>query len=153
MSTGERFPTHSRAGANSEEKGFNDQQWVLLGLCLEMGTDMTDCLFCRIAAGEIPANLVFSDDRVVAFEDIAPQAPTHIIVIPRRHIPTLLDISDKDQDLIGYMHTVINKIAHEKSLSEDGFRLVTNCKKSAGQEVFHIHIHMLGGRSFGWPPG
>ena len=114
---------------------------------------MSECLFCKIAAGEIPAKIVFEDDRVVAFEDINPEAPVHILIIPRKHIPTVLDMTHEDQELVGYMHVVANKIAAEKSLVEDGFRLVTNCKESAGQVVSHIHIHMLGGRKFGWPPG
>ncbi len=114
---------------------------------------MSECLFCKIAAGEIPAKIVFNDDRAVAFEDINPEAPIHIIIIPRKHIPTVLDLTDEDQELVGYLYTVANQIAAEKSLTEDGFRLVTNCKKAAGQEVFHLHIHMLGGRNFGWPPG
>jgi histidine triad (HIT) family protein len=117
------------------------------------GSGMSDCLFCKIAAGEIPAKIVFEDERVVAFEDIQPQAPIHILIIPRKHIPTLLDLDEEDQELLGYMHLVANHIAGEKSLAESGFRLVTNCKESAGQLVFHIHIHLLGGREFGWPPG
>ena len=114
---------------------------------------MSECLFCRIAAGEIPAKIVFDDENVVAFEDINPQAPIHIVIIPRKHIPTVLDLTDEDQELVGHLHMVANQIAAEKSLADDGFRLVTNCKKSAGQEVFHIHMHMLGGREFSWPPG
>ena len=114
---------------------------------------MSECLFCRIAAGEIPAKLVFNDEKVVAFEDIKPQAPTHIIIIPRKHIPTVLDLDEEDRELVGHMHIVANQIAAEKSLTQNGFRLVTNCKKSAGQEIFHLHMHMLGGRDFGWPPG
>jgi histidine triad (HIT) family protein len=114
---------------------------------------MSECLFCRIAAGEIPAKIVFNDEKVVAFEDIKPQAPIHIIIIPRKHIPTVLDMGEDDRELVGYMHIIANQIAAEKSLTQDGFRLVTNCKKSAGQEIFHLHIHMLGGRDFGWPPG
>jgi histidine triad (HIT) family protein len=114
---------------------------------------MSECLFCRIAAGEIPAKIVFNDEKVVAFEDIKPQAPIHIIIIPRKHIPTILDLDEEDRELVGHMHLVANQIAAEKSLTQDGFRLVTNCKKSAGQEIFHLHIHMLGGRAFGWPPG
>jgi histidine triad (HIT) family protein len=114
---------------------------------------MSECLFCRIAAGEIPAKIVFNDEKVVAFEDIKPQAPIHIIIIPRKHIPTVLDLDEEDRELVGHMHLVANQIAAEKSLTQDGFRLVTNCKKSAGQEIFHLHIHMLGGRAFGWPPG
>lgn len=114
---------------------------------------MSECLFCRIAAGEIPAKIVFNDEKVVAFEDIEPQAPIHIIIIPRKHIPTVLDLDEEDRELVGHIHLVANQIAAEKSLTQDGFRLVTNCKKSAGQEIFHLHIHMLGGRAFGWPPG
>lgn len=114
---------------------------------------MSECLFCRIAAGEIPAKIVFNDEKVVAFEDIKPQAPTHIIIIPRKHIPTVLDLDEEDRELVGHMHIIANQIAAEKSLTQNGFRLVTNCKKSAGQEIFHLHIHMLGGRDFGWPPG
>jgi histidine triad (HIT) family protein len=114
---------------------------------------MSECLFCKIASGEIPARIVFNDERVVAFEDIKPQAPIHIIIIPRKHIPTVLDLDEDDRELVGHIYLVANQIAAEKSLTQDGFRLVTNCKKSAGQEIFHLHIHMLGGRNFGWPPG
>ena len=114
---------------------------------------MSKCLFCKIAAGEIPAEIVFEDERVVAFEDIKPHAPTHILIIPKKHIPTVLDLTDEDQELVGYLHIVANQIAAGRSLTKDGFRLVTNCKKSAGQEVFHLHIHLLGGRDFRWPPG
>ena len=114
---------------------------------------MSECLFCKIAAGEIPAKIVFEDDRVLAFEDIKPQAPTHVLIIPRKHIPTVLDLTDEDQELVGYLHMVANQIAAQRSLTEDGFRLVMNCKRAAGQEVFHLHLHLLGGRDFGWPPG
>ena len=114
---------------------------------------MSECLFCKIASGEIPVEIAFEDDKVMAFEDINPQAPVHVIIIPKKHIPTVLDLTDGDQELVGYMHIVTNQIAAERSLTEEGFRLVTNCKKSAGQEVFHLHMHMLGGRTFGWPPG
>lgn len=114
---------------------------------------MSECLFCKIAAGEIPAKIVFSDERVVAFEDIEPQAPTHVLIMPRKHIDTVLDLTDEDQELVGYLHIVANKVAIERSLDEDGFRLVTNCKQAAGQEVLHLHLHLLGGRRFRWPPG
>ena len=90
---------------------------------------------------------------MIAFEDINPQAPVHVIIIPRKHIPTVLDLTDEDQELVGYMHTVANQVAADKLLTEAGFRLVTNCKKSAGQEIFHLHIHMLGVRDLNWPPG
>lgn len=114
---------------------------------------MSECLFCKIASGEIPAEIAFEDKKVIAFEDVNPQAPVHIVIIPKKHIPTILDLTDADQELVGYMHTVANQIATEKSLDKDGFRLVTNCKQSAGQTVFHLHIHLLGGRDFRWPPG
>ncbi len=114
---------------------------------------MSECLFCRIASGEIPAKIVFEDKRVMAFEDINPQAPVHVVIIPKKHIPTVLDLTGADQELVGYMHTVANQIATGKSLAENGFRLVTNCKQSAGQTVFHLHMHLLGGRDFNWPPG
>ncbi len=114
---------------------------------------MSECLFCKIAAGEIPAKVVFQDERVMAFEDINPQAPVHVIIIPRKHIPTVLDLTDADREIVGYMHTAAKQIATDKSLTENGFRLVINCGKSAGQEVFHLHIHMLSGRDFSWPPG
>ncbi|MGQ9608636.1 MAG: histidine triad nucleotide-binding protein [bacterium] len=112
-----------------------------------------DCLFCKISDGKIPAKIVFSDEKAVAFEDINPQAPIHIIIIPRKHISTVLDIKDEDHDLMGYLYKVASQIAVDKKIEEDGFRLVINCNKSAGQEIFHVHIHMLGGREFGWPPG
>lgn len=112
-----------------------------------------DCLFCKISDGKIPAKIVFSDEKSVAFEDINPQAPIHIIIIPRKHISTVLDIKDEDHDLMGYLYKVASQIAVDKKIEEDGFRLVINCNKSAGQEIFHVHIHMLGGREFGWPPG
>lgn len=112
-----------------------------------------DCLFCKIADGKIPAKIVFNDEKIVAFEDINPQAPIHVIIIPRKHIPTVLDIENEDFDLMGYLYKVASKIAVDKNIDEDGFRLVINCNRSAGQEIFHIHIHMLGGREFGWPPG
>ncbi|MFC1716261.1 histidine triad nucleotide-binding protein [Candidatus Poribacteria bacterium] len=114
---------------------------------------MSECLFCKIASGEIPAKIVFEDEKVMAFEDINPQAPVHVVIIPKKHIPTILDLTGADQELVGYIHTVANQIAAEKSLAENGFRLVTNCKRSAGQTVFHLHTHLLGGRDFGWPPG
>jgi histidine triad (HIT) family protein len=114
---------------------------------------MSDCLFCRISNGQIPAKIVYQDDKAMAFEDIHPEAPIHVIIIPKKHIPTALDITDEDQDIMGYLYLVAKKIAINKSLTKDGFRLVVNCGKSGGQEILHIHIHMLGGRLFSWPPG
>jgi len=114
---------------------------------------MVDCLFCKIADGQIPAKIEFQDDLAVAFHDINPQAPIHIIIIPRKHIPTIFDITKDDREITAHLYDVANEIAKGRELVDDGFRLVINYGKSAGQEIGHIHIHMLGGRIFGWPPG
>lgn len=111
------------------------------------------CLFCKIIDGEIPAKKVYEDDEIFAFEDINPTAPVHILVIPKKHIETLNDIKEKDEKLIGKIYTKIGEIAKEKGIAEDGYRVVANCNKDAGQEVFHIHFHLLGGRKFLWPAG
>ena len=113
----------------------------------------SDCIFCKIAQGEIPSNRVFEDDDVVAFHDLNPQAPTHILVIPKKHIATLLDAEDADTELLGSLQQAAVAIAREQGLDRGGFRLVTNCGEGAGQSVFHIHVHLLGGRSLSWPPG
>ncbi len=114
---------------------------------------MSDCLFCKIAAGEIPSEFVYEDDELVAFLDINHQAPHHILIIPRRHIETVLDLTDDDAGLIGRMILAAGKIARELGLSERGYRLLFNCKQDGGQEVYHIHLHLLGGRRMTWPPG
>ena len=112
-----------------------------------------NCLFCRIAAGEIPAKKVHEDGDVVAFHDINPQAPTHVLVIPRRHIAMLNDLSDADTAAIGTTIVRASEIARELRLHDDGYRIVVNNGEGAGQTVFHIHVHVLGGRHFSWPPG
>ena len=112
-----------------------------------------DCLFCKILSGEIPAELVYESDTAVAFRDINPQAPTHVLVIPRRHISTINDIGEDDQAMIGSLFTAAKKIAEQEGIAEDGYRAVMNCNEGAGQSVFHIHLHVLGGRPMGWPPG
>ena len=112
-----------------------------------------NCLFCRIIAGEIPAKKVHEDADVVAFNDINPQAPTHVLVIPRKHIPMLNDLTDADTATIGTTIVRAADIARNLHLHEDGYRLVVNSGEGAGQTVFHIHVHILGGRPFGWPPG
>ncbi len=112
-----------------------------------------DCLFCKIIEKKIPAKIVYEDERVLAFEDIGPQAPVHILVIPKKHIATSLDIEEADNELIGYMYQTANKLAKENGIADSGFRLVMNCHADAGQTVFHIHLHMLGGRPMQWPPG
>jgi len=111
------------------------------------------CLFCNIAQKKIPATLVYEDDDVVAFEDLNPQAPTHVLVIPRKHIATLNDVQPEDAELIGKVILAAKKIAKESGHAEGGYRLVLNCNKEAGQTVFHIHCHLLGGRAMHWPPG
>lgn len=116
-------------------------------------TERDDCIFCKIVNGQIPTKKVYEDDRVIAFEDISPQAPVHFLIIPKNHIPTLNDLELSDAALIGEMMLAAVKISREKSINEDGYRIVFNCNKNAGQAVFHIHMHLLGGRMFGWPPG
>ena len=111
------------------------------------------CLFCEIVAGRIPARMVHSDEQMVAFHDIRPQAPTHILVIPRRHITSLLDLSPEDDGLTGALVRRARDIAREMGFDERGFRLVMNCGDDAGYSVYHIHLHLLGGRQLGWPPG
>ena len=112
-----------------------------------------DCLFCKIVAGEIPADLVYESETAVAFRDINPQAPTHILVIPRKHIATINDIGEGDEATIGSLYTAAKEIAAQEGIAEDGYRAVMNCNEGAGQTVFHIHLHVLGGRPMGWPPG
>lgn len=111
------------------------------------------CLFCRIASGEITAKKVYEDDQVVAFHDINPQAPTHVLVIPRKHIATLDALTDADAMTVGTLVTRTAALARELHLESDGYRIVANNGEAAGQTVFHIHFHLLGGRNFGWPPG
>jgi histidine triad (HIT) family protein len=110
------------------------------------------CLFCKITAGEIPSKKVFEDDRTYAFRDINPQAPTHILVVPRKHIASLAEVDAEDQELLGYLHLVAARIASDEGLS-GGFRTVINTGNDGGQTVDHLHIHLLGGRSMHWPPG
>ena len=113
----------------------------------------TDCLFCKISQGEIPAKLVYEDELVVAFNDINPQAPQHFLLIPRKHIRTTLDLSEEDAALIGHIYLVAGKIATQFGFAEEGFRVVNNCNEGGGQVVWHLHFHLLGGRQMGWPPG
>lgn len=111
------------------------------------------CLFCKIIAGTIPAAFVHQDEDVVAINDINPQAPTHVLIIPRRHIPTLNDLTPEDDPLVGAMTRAAAAIAKNRGLSDRGYRTVFNCNSEAGQSVFHIHLHLLGGRRMTWPPG
>ena len=114
---------------------------------------MSDCLFCKIVDGDIPSNVVFENESVLAFRDINPQAPTHILIIPRRHISTINDIAADDRETVGSLFTAAKEIAGAENLTESGYRVVMNCGEGAGQSVFHIHLHLLGGRGLGWPPG
>src|SRR5262245_22996440 len=111
------------------------------------------CVFCEIAEGRIPARMVASDDRLLAFHDANPQAPTHVLVIPRRHVTSLLELQAGDDALAGAMVRKARDLARELGLGERGFRLVFNCGDDAGYSVYHIHLHLLGGRQLGWPPG
>jgi histidine triad (HIT) family protein len=112
-----------------------------------------DCLFCRILDGDIPADIVYESETGIAFRDINPQAPTHIVIIPRRHIATINDINADDHEIVGSLYTAARTIAQQEGFSKKGYRTVMNCNKAAGQTVFHIHLHLLGGRVFTWPPG
>jgi histidine triad (HIT) family protein len=114
---------------------------------------MSDCLFCRIRDGQIPAKVVFRDEACLAFEDINPQAPLHVLVIPLKHIPTLNDVTVDDREVVGHLHRVAAKLAREGGYADSGYRTVMNCNGDAGQTVFHIHLHVLAGRHLAWPPG
>jgi histidine triad (HIT) family protein len=114
---------------------------------------MDDCIFCKIIAGDIPADIVYQDEHVLAFRDLNPKAPTHALVISRRHISTLNDLTDDDAELIGRMHLAARTVAEQDGIAESGYRTVFNCNEAAGQTVFHIHLHVMGGRRMTWPPG
>lgn len=106
-------------------------------------------IFSKIIQGEIKADIVYQDDQVTAFRDIEPQAPTHVLIVPNKEIPTVNDIVSEDEQLIGHMFTVAKKVAHLEGVAEDGYRLLINCNRDAGQEVFHLHMHLFGGRRLG----
>ena len=114
---------------------------------------MINCVFCKIAHGKIAAEVVYKNDRIIAFRDINPQAPIHILIIPRKHIATINDLTTADKDIIGEIFLIAKEIANTENLSERGYRLVFNCNREAGQAVYHIHLHLLGGRRMNWPPG
>lgn len=113
----------------------------------------SDCLFCKIIHGDIDAKIVYEDDAVLAFSDINPQAPTHVLVVPRKHIATINDLEDDDAPIVGALFLAARRIAKDKDVHESGYRVTMNCREGAGQSVFHIHLHLLGGRPFSWPPG
>lgn len=114
---------------------------------------MSDCLFCKIIAGEIPCDKVYEDERILAFNDIDPQAPVHFLVIPKEHIKSANDISSENSSVIAYIYEAIAKIAKEKGIADKGYRIVNNCGEHGGQTVGHLHFHVLAGRNIGWPPG
>jgi histidine triad (HIT) family protein len=114
---------------------------------------VADCLFCKIVRNEIPAKLVFEDEDVVAFDDINPQAPVHVLVVPRRHIPSLNDLTPGDDALVGKMSRIAAQIAKDRGVAEPGWRSVVNVNREGGQLVFHVHMHCMGGRPMFWPPG
>jgi histidine triad (HIT) family protein len=111
------------------------------------------CLFCEIAAGRRPSRMIHEDDRLVAFHDVRPQAPTHVLVVPRKHLASLTDLAPEDDGLLGAMVRAARDLAQRLGLAERGFRLVMNCGHDAGYSVYHIHLHLLGGRPLAWPPG
>jgi diadenosine tetraphosphate (Ap4A) HIT family hydrolase len=113
----------------------------------------SDCLFCRIAAGEVPATRVHEDDLVVAIRDVAPRAPTHILLMPRRHIGSAADLTDADAPVVGRLFAAAADIARSEGIAEAGYRLVSNVGRWGGQSVEHLHVHLMGGRAFDWPPG
>ena len=112
-----------------------------------------DCLFCKILAGEIPADIIYESETAIAFRDINPQAPTHVLIIPRQHIATINDIQAEDHAVIGSLFSAAREIAKQEGFSDEGYRAVMNCNEAAGQTVFHVHLHLLGGRGLSWPPG
>lgn len=112
---------------------------------------MSDCLFCKIISKQIPAKIVYEDEKALAFEDINPQAPVHILIIPKEHIPDITKV--KSTEIVGYLHKIANKLAEEKGISDTGYRLVINFGPHAGMAVHHLHLHLLGGRPLSWPPG
>ena len=114
---------------------------------------MENCMFCKIATGEIPSNIVYQDENVVAFVDINPQAPKHILLIPRKHIASMADLTLDDGPILAQLFITAHKVAHQMNIDESGYRLVSNVGPDAGLMVFHLHIHLLGRRKFGWPPG
>lgn len=112
-----------------------------------------DCLFCKMVQGEIKPDTLYEDDHVLAFRDINPQAPVHFLVVPKQHIATLNDLEDKHAELIGLMYLAAKKIANEQGIADGGYRSLINCNSDAGQTVWHVHLHVLGGRTLTWPPG
>lgn len=114
---------------------------------------MSDCIFCKIVNKELPAEIAYEDDKVLAFKDLSPQAPTHLLIIPKKHISTMNDIQEEDAALVGHIKLTAAKLAKDLGFAEAGYRVVMNCNEDGGQTVYHIHLHLLAGRSLAWPPG
>jgi len=114
---------------------------------------MTNCLFCKLVAGDIPPDTVYEDDDVLVFRDVNPQAPLHVLAVPKQHIATINDLDAEHAGLVGKLYLAAQKVAQQEGVAEAGYRTVMNCNAQAGQTVFHIHLHILGGREMGWPPG
>jgi len=114
---------------------------------------MSDCIFCKIVAGEIPADKVYESDTVIAFRDIEPQAPKHLLVIPKRHVATLNDLDEGTVGLVGELYLAAKQVAADEGVAESGYRTLINCNEDGGQDVFHVHLHLMAGRRMGWPPG
>ncbi len=112
-----------------------------------------DCLFCNILAGDVPAEIIYESDTVIAFRDINPRAPMHVLIVPREHISTINDIDTEHEAIVGSLFTAARDIAAQEGVSEEGYRAVMNCNSDGGQSVFHLHLHVLGGRMLTWPPG
>ncbi|MFQ6004612.1 MAG: histidine triad nucleotide-binding protein [Woeseia sp.] len=112
-----------------------------------------DCLFCKFVSGELETDVIYETEKVFVFRDINPQAPTHVLIVPRRHIASINELDAADKEEIGNLFMAAKHVAAEEGFSEDGYRVVMNCNEAAGQTVFHVHLHLLGGRNFGWPPG
>ena len=112
-----------------------------------------NCIFCKIANKDIPASIVYEDEEMIAFADLDPQAPLHVLFIPKKHIATVNELNEENADIMGKIFSKAKDIAAKENIASDGYRLVVNCNKNAGQEVFHLHVHLLGGRKFSWPPG
>jgi histidine triad (HIT) family protein len=117
------------------------------------GIKMTSCIFCKIVNKEISSKIIYEDEKVLAFEDIAPQSPVHILIIPKKHYSTILDVEETNAELIGHVFMIAKKIAKQKGFAEKGFRIVMNCNTEGGQTVYHLHFHILAGRQMQWPPG
>ncbi|MGE4282269.1 MAG: histidine triad nucleotide-binding protein [Clostridia bacterium] len=114
---------------------------------------MTDCIFCKIAAKQIPSSIVYEDEKVLAFKDINPAAPVHVLIIPKQHFSSVMEINEKNAEIIAHIFTICTKLAADLGVSDKGFRVVNNCGEDGGQTVGHIHFHLLGGRPLAWPPG